>query len=259
MNECKIVEDLLPLYSEELLSNESRDFVQEHCKHCESCDKLRNRAMQPVREEYTDTKIYKKAFRKEIIRFSMKGALCIVALVLVVGLLVLSGTSDYEDPVVFESPDGVHRIESRYWSGVYGLMEGVELKEVWRNGMSQGGHHPWRRIREVIWSPDGTCAFVTLEMLNGETGMYLSMNRYTEERNSSWMYPSEKPFWDLNTALEKLCKVNTDFPSGWQNINFAFLSWVDENETVAMAYETDNGLTGTINFNVVTETIVVNR
>ena len=35
MNECKIVEDLLPLYAEDLISPESKEFVEEHCAGCE--------------------------------------------------------------------------------------------------------------------------------------------------------------------------------------------------------------------------------
>lgn len=37
MNTCKIVEDLLPLYVEDLLSEESRDFVKEHVDNCKGC------------------------------------------------------------------------------------------------------------------------------------------------------------------------------------------------------------------------------
>lgn len=37
---CKIVEDLLPLYQDEVCSEESRSLVQEHLKECENCKEL---------------------------------------------------------------------------------------------------------------------------------------------------------------------------------------------------------------------------
>lgn len=40
MKECKIIEDLLPLYEEDLLQEDSKKFVEEHLTHCEDCRKI---------------------------------------------------------------------------------------------------------------------------------------------------------------------------------------------------------------------------
>ena len=37
MNKCKIVSDLIPLYVEDMLSEESREFVRLHLAECEDC------------------------------------------------------------------------------------------------------------------------------------------------------------------------------------------------------------------------------
>lgn len=37
MLKCEVIKDLLPLYLDEVCSNESRELVEEHLKHCESC------------------------------------------------------------------------------------------------------------------------------------------------------------------------------------------------------------------------------
>lgn len=37
MNKCKIVQDLLPLYADNLCSPETKEFVEEHLKECEDC------------------------------------------------------------------------------------------------------------------------------------------------------------------------------------------------------------------------------
>ena len=38
-NECNIVRDLLPLYTEDMVSKDSREFVEEHLNRCEACRK----------------------------------------------------------------------------------------------------------------------------------------------------------------------------------------------------------------------------
>lgn len=40
MTNCQIIKDLIPLYEEDLLSEESKVFVEEHLKTCESCKNL---------------------------------------------------------------------------------------------------------------------------------------------------------------------------------------------------------------------------
>ena len=38
-NECKIISDLLPLYSENLVCEETAEFVKNHLSECEGCKK----------------------------------------------------------------------------------------------------------------------------------------------------------------------------------------------------------------------------
>ena len=40
MNKCEIIKDLLPLYEENLLSEESKTFVEDHLKTCPECKNL---------------------------------------------------------------------------------------------------------------------------------------------------------------------------------------------------------------------------
>ena len=35
--ECKVIRDLIPLYKENMLSDESKKLVKEHLKTCSSC------------------------------------------------------------------------------------------------------------------------------------------------------------------------------------------------------------------------------
>ena len=37
MNECNIIRDLLPLYAENMVSDDTKVFVEEHLKNCSEC------------------------------------------------------------------------------------------------------------------------------------------------------------------------------------------------------------------------------
>lgn len=39
-HDCSVVKDLIPLYTEGLVSSETKDFVDEHCESCEKCRSL---------------------------------------------------------------------------------------------------------------------------------------------------------------------------------------------------------------------------
>lgn len=53
--DCKIVRDLLPLYADNLASEESADFITEHCFECDECRRLLDLALYPVESEVDDT------------------------------------------------------------------------------------------------------------------------------------------------------------------------------------------------------------
>ena len=36
-NDCAIVRDLIPMYGEDLLSEETRDYMRDHMEHCGEC------------------------------------------------------------------------------------------------------------------------------------------------------------------------------------------------------------------------------
>ena len=46
-NECNIIRDILPLYAEHMVSSDTADFVEEHLKSCEACQKEYERAREP--------------------------------------------------------------------------------------------------------------------------------------------------------------------------------------------------------------------
>lgn len=39
-NDCSVVKDLIPLYTEGLVSSETKEFIDEHCQSCDKCKEL---------------------------------------------------------------------------------------------------------------------------------------------------------------------------------------------------------------------------
>lgn len=72
INNCNIVRDLIPQYAENLLSDESREFVDKHCSECGECKKVLDTAvleLQTQKEERQEkiwTNIAKRQKRKKI-------------------------------------------------------------------------------------------------------------------------------------------------------------------------------------------------
>lgn len=108
MNECKIVEDLLPLYAEDLVSPETKEFVDTHCARCKSCERLQVRAQQEldVPEVNAD---YKKDLKKSVWWIMGRTVLAsTLALALCVYGLWEWG---FLDKQIYTSPDGNTRFE----------------------------------------------------------------------------------------------------------------------------------------------------
>lgn len=79
MNECKIVQDLLPLYAEELVSPETKNYVDTHCKGCETCEKQRSRMCRDLNPEPVQVD-FKKNMRNGVLHIVGKTLfVCILA------------------------------------------------------------------------------------------------------------------------------------------------------------------------------------
>ena len=47
-NDCAIVRDLIPMYGEDLLSEETRDYMRDHIEHCGECRKYLEQCLREV-------------------------------------------------------------------------------------------------------------------------------------------------------------------------------------------------------------------
>ncbi|MCH5287774.1 MAG: zf-HC2 domain-containing protein [Christensenellaceae bacterium] len=92
-NECNIVKDLLPLYIDGAVSEDSRKLVEEHTAICESCGRERREMMLALpenAERHVEQDVLAKAARKLRRKHMLRGMLLTIA-GLVLGVLLFLG------------------------------------------------------------------------------------------------------------------------------------------------------------------------
>ncbi len=92
---CEIVEDLLPLYLDEVCSDKSREAVEEHLKSCETCRKqigskeLPNiPQIEPKREE--------QVLKKSMVKIRQRWWLSIIAMIMILPVILLGSLAVHE-------------------------------------------------------------------------------------------------------------------------------------------------------------------
>lgn len=113
-NECMIVRDLLPLYVEDLVSDETRAFVDEHLVDCENCRKAleQNRTSPGVTAEAgaVPLKNIKKRLRQQNLKSVFLAVTLVMAvLITVFGYLTLPQYVPYSEDLltITENEDGM--------------------------------------------------------------------------------------------------------------------------------------------------------
>lgn len=106
---CEIARDLLPLYVEDLCSEETKNAVKEHMEHCESCQGVYSSLKAPVEEavgqleqEEAPIEPMKKVKKKIRRKNRTVAAVSILAALLAAGLLILSYNQINHQGISFE-------------------------------------------------------------------------------------------------------------------------------------------------------------
>lgn len=93
---CEIIIDLLPLYHDEVCSNESRIIIEEHLLECENCKielqsideaLLINNKNQNLREADAVQKLSRR-WKKGMLKFLLKGVLITLLAIVVMALIL---------------------------------------------------------------------------------------------------------------------------------------------------------------------------
>ena len=111
--ECKVIEDLLPLYSDSVCSDESRKLVEEHLQECEICRTMLDNmdVVQITHIEKADaekTAIIKKGFKK-IHRRWIASLIAVFMLIPLIFVGILGYNETHESGITFSNIDDVNR------------------------------------------------------------------------------------------------------------------------------------------------------
>lgn len=250
MNECKIVEDLLPLYAEDLISLETRKFVDTHCAGCESCEKFRARTQ--VNLDTAQTPVdYKKDLHRSVWRIIGRTILTAAA---VIGLYIyVLWEWGFLDRQVYVSPDGTMRFEVVDTDS--GLFEGGACivtpegqdRNLYGNKSYQDFH--------VWFSPDSKSYFAWIEF-DDHDETYLMTSEYLEEGGyfTSRYFPSyeieERDF----LGVIKESELGQQYLNG--DITITFDRWSQDSRYVYFNYEVHGGGFGEICFDCVNKEVV---
>ncbi len=89
-NQCSIVKDLISLYAEDLVSGDTKAFIEEHLEHCAECRSELKQIRRPV-EFLTDTDVTPlKNLKKKLLVKRVQAVLCTAAFVFAVAASVFA-------------------------------------------------------------------------------------------------------------------------------------------------------------------------
>lgn len=103
MNNCQIIKDLLPLYKEELLSEESKTFVENHLKTCPECENLLKDQIQIEIKETKPLDFVEKRIKKESRYFTL-------AVLALIGSILIFIISYLNTPRHFEHEKDLYKV-----------------------------------------------------------------------------------------------------------------------------------------------------
>lgn len=210
MNECKIVQDLLPLYAEDLVTPETKEFVEEHCEGCEACRGQRERMCADLNQEET-TVDYKKNMRKGVIGIVAKTLLaCFLAIGAYLYLLWEWGIIDKQ---VYEDPNGNYRFEVQDCDA--GLFEGgVCIVTHEGRDVTLWGDTSYQNF-QVWYHPDGKGYFACISY-DDHQDTWLCLSQYDEDlgMDTNYYFPdgeiTERDFLDILRSSEEGKKYLTE-------------------------------------------------
>lgn len=253
MNECRIVQDLLPLYADDLVSPETREFVDVHCAHCEECASQRERMCAELNQEEPSAD-YKRNMRRSILKIA--GETLLVSILAVGAYLYGLWEWGFLDKQVYEAPNGDYRFQVLDCDA--GFFEGgacVTTPE--GKDINLYGDQSYRNF-QVWYHPDSKGYFACITY-DDHQDTWLCLSEYDEElgMETNRYYPSgeitERDFFSILRASEEGEKYLTE------DAVITFDRWSEAGEFrgryVYFNYEIPGGWFGEIVYDVVEQEI----
>lgn len=223
-NECNIVRDLLPLYIENMASEETRNFVEAHLSRCPECNELYFSMTATDKENIADEEAQKKILPLRIVKQKLlkRTVISIVAAILSIALLIGGGTLayntidehnktpeiDYGESQWYLLEDRKAAIDAVISQFVNSLDFGYNVKSVRFAGDAECLDE-WKKWNE---DPDHVTQF---EDHRDFLVIYLSMKTPTWTNSKAWQ--PNIYYEDIKFVLEKN-KDHDEYFRGWQMV-----------------------------------------
>lgn len=137
--DCKIIEDMLPLYLDEVCSIPTKQMVEEHLKECEKCKKLKE-SMQGISvpslevEQIEEERVLKKGFKKIRIRWGVS----VLAAMIILPLLFLGWNQYRHAGICFTNLNEcqignafMRKLQKSDYEGAYKYINIEDTKQDW--------------------------------------------------------------------------------------------------------------------------------
>lgn len=264
MNECNIVKDLMPLYEENLLSEDSLEFIRRHAANCPQCRKVLQQdqllpniqSQNPVSEK----KIIKKVLRRDRLKTMFKTLAAVMLVLAIFACYILQTLYSYgllySIEASYPSPDGTCVLELVDRDSFSTRSDGYLIRFKLDRGIAGINRYwtDWDTI-EPHWAPNGTDLLLMTTNMEGQPEIYVVDTSEHHHQGGTWEIPDMSA--NLIPVLTDLCREQADFPTGWDDIRYTFHAWQEDCETVEFCYETDLGQIGMITYHYPTKTVTV--
>lgn len=257
MDECKIVEDLLPLYIEELTSDETSQFVQEHLQVCEKCAKSYRRMTAPVQQEEQVTD-YRRTLRKNAAKMVLKSLLWI-AVSFAIPLYFFWEIGAFGERKIIESEVSGRKFEiiDNSKAGFFNR-SGVYVLTPDGKGRNLRGDEGFEDL-EVYWAPNGEYYFAWWRFeIEDETYFWgdESVMEPDENGNIGYSYWDRQwpQTWDYLSLMTEFLQTHPNLENReLGEIEFEFGRWSDDSQQILFTFRTDKHYGGSIQFDCMTK------
>lgn len=275
MKDCKLVEDLMPLYADDLTSPETNEWIERHLAECPECRAMWNRYAEPIPQTVTvDETAVRTAMIKDAWRMTLAGIkrftlISVIPVLLLMGALFYVGWSfgefapvEYAASAYSEIFGGEMTVEvldrdqvgPRY--GGEGSLIRVHQEFRFRDSRTNTWKTCWENVKIDI-APNGLFKLITATMPDGRTDYFIIAYHYELGETGGWvktrLYPAqpEKVRYDhyqdgLTVILTQYCREKPEMVHDWNEIEFTFHRWSEDSMAVEFYYMTDTGEIGTV-------------
>lgn len=265
MNHCKIVEDLMPLYLDELVNPETAEYVAGHLEECAECRTLCEKLKDPPPPvEQPD---YAKPLKISILKIVLQSVAACMAALLFSGYLFWEVGWLVPENVI-ESPDGNRRFVVRYYDEAGFLANsGAQIETPDGRGRYYVGDETFVDCH-VWWAPNSEYYFLWVEFTDHDLTSYWGNDgpetyeyEYDEEGNvTGWsrgyydrFYPKDETFFETLTSL---LRERPELVQDWETIVYEFGQWRDDSMAFSLTFETDDSQSGTVWFSIESNSIL---